>query len=123
MPEGLAIRAETEQERVARHKASIEAYRQLVDPASPPKAPFLFEHHFFSADEADVTGFTRALEERSFHIETFAYNPDVPDRTWVVVAVKIDLMEERRILALSDEMDGLARQYGVVYDGWLTRVE
>lgn len=44
-------------------------------------------------------------------------------RTWVVVAIKIDLLEERRILALSDELDGLARQYDVIYDGWLTRVE
>jgi regulator of RNase E activity RraB len=94
-----------------------------VDPAAPPKAPFLIEHHFYADDSADVTGFTTALEDNGFQIETFAYNPDDPDRTWVVVALKIDLLEERRILALSDEMDELARQYDVNYDGWLTHVE
>jgi regulator of RNase E activity RraB len=39
------------------------------------------------------------------------------------VAVKIDLLEERRLLALSDELDALARRFGVTYDGWLTHVE
>lgn len=95
----------------------------MVDPANPPRAPFLIEHHFFCTDEADVTSFTGTLEDRGFHIETFAYNPDDPARTWVIVAVKVELLEERRILALSDEMDALGRQFGVTYDGWLTRVE
>lgn len=117
------MRPETPEEREERRQASIRAYRELVDPASPPRAPFLLEHHFFAAEEADVTGFTNALEEKGFHIDTFAYSPDSPTRTWTVVAIKIDLLEERRILALSDEMDALARQFAVVYDGWLTRVE
>ena len=117
------MRPETEAERAERHAASIKAYRELVDPANPPRAPFLLEHHFFSSDEADVTGLTGALEAQGYQIDTFAYNPDDPVRTWVVVAIKIDLLEERRILALSDELDGLARQHDVVYDGWLTRVE
>jgi regulator of RNase E activity RraB len=119
----LIIRPETEPERAERHRASLEAYRTLVDPAAPPREPFLIEHHFYAPDSADVTGFTRALEEQGFHIETFAYNPDDPVRTWVIVAIKIDLLEEHRILALSDEMDGLARGYDVHYDGWLTHVE
>ena len=114
---------ETEAERALRHAASIKAYRELVDPANPPKKPFLLEHHFFSDDAGDVTGLTRALEDQKYHIDTFAYNPDDPARTWAVVAVKIDLLEERRILALSDELDALARQYECIYDGWLTRVE
>ncbi len=117
------MRPETESEREERHQASTAAYRAIVDPTNPPRAPYLFEHHFFSTDDADVTGFTGALEERSFKIETFAYNPDDPERTWVVVAVKLDLLEERRVLAMSDEMDALARRYDVTYDGWLTRVE
>lgn len=95
----------------------------MVDPANPPRAPYLFEQHFFCGDAADVSGFTRELEERGFKIETFAYNPDDPARTWVIVAVKVDLLEERRVLLMSDEMDALGRQYGVTYDGWLTRVE
>ncbi|HWI60664.1 MAG TPA: ribonuclease E inhibitor RraB [Symbiobacteriaceae bacterium] len=99
------------------------AYRALVDPASPPRKPFLLEHHFFADDAADVTGLTRTLEERGFQIDTFAYNPDDPARTWAVVAVKVDLLEERRILALSDELDDLARRCDCTYDGWLTRVE
>lgn len=70
-----------------------------------------------------MTGLTQALEEKGFQIDTFAYNPDHPERTWTVVAIKVDLLEERRLLTLSDEMDALGRQYGVVYDGWLTRVE
>jgi hypothetical protein len=41
----------------------------------------------------------------------------------VIIALKLDLLEERRILALSDEMDLLARANDVIYDGWLTRVE
>jgi regulator of RNase E activity RraB len=99
------------------------AYRELVDPANPPRAPFLFEHHFFSDDHGDVTGLTGALEEKGFQIETFAYNPDDPARTWTMVAIKIEMMDEWRVLALSDQMDALARQYETVYDGWLTRVE
>lgn len=94
-----------------------------MDPAAPPKKPFAFEHHFFGAEAADVTGLTAALEEKGYRIETFAYNPDQPERVWVVVALKVDLMEERRILAVSDELDALARAFGVLYDGWLTRVE
>jgi regulator of RNase E activity RraB len=101
----------------------MEAYRQLVDPANPPREPFLIEHHFASDDSGDITGLTGALEEKGYRIETFAYNPDDPARTWVAVAVKIDLLEERRILALSDEIDALARQFDTVYDGWLTRIE
>jgi regulator of RNase E activity RraB len=121
--EGLAIRPETEQEREARHAASIAAYRTLVDPAAPPRAPFAFEHHFYAREQADVTGMTDALEAQGYKIETFAYNPDDPERTWVVVALKVALMEERLILAFSDELDALAREHEVVYDGWLTRVE
>jgi regulator of RNase E activity RraB len=121
--EGSPIRPETDAEREARHEATRAAYRRLVDPANPPRAPFLLEHHFFAAADADVTGFTDALQQTGFHIETFAYEPDQPDRTWRIVAVKIDLLEERRLLALSDQMDALARQYDVIYDGWLTRVE
>ncbi len=120
---GIRVRPETEQEREARRAATIRAYRALVDPENPPKAPFLLEHHFFCDDAADVTGFTGALEERGYQIDTLAYNPDDPVRTWKVVAIKVDLLEERRLLDVSDELDGLARQYDVVYDGWLTRVE
>lgn len=70
-----------------------------------------------------MTGLTNALEDRGYRIDVFAYNPDVADRTWVVVALKVDLLEERRILAMSDELDALARQFDCHYDGWLTRVE
>lgn len=81
------------------------------------------EHHFFATDAGDVTGFTDALQQAGYQIETFAYEPDQPERAWRIVAVKIDLLEERRLLALSDELDALARQYDVTYDGWLTHVE
>lgn len=117
------MQPESNEERARRHAANVEAYRALVDPANPPRKPFLFEHHFFCDDDADVTGLVQTLEDRGFGIETFAYDPDSATRTWTVVAVKIDLLEERRVLALSDEMDALARSHGVTYDGWLTRVE
>lgn len=70
-----------------------------------------------------MTGFTDALLARGYQIETFAYEPENPERTWRIIAVKIDLLEERRLLALSDELDALAREYDVTYDGWLTHVE
>jgi regulator of RNase E activity RraB len=117
------VKPETEGEREARHAATVAAYRALVDPADPPRRPFLLEHHFFSDDAGDVTGLTGALEAQKYQIDTFAYNPDDPGRTWAVVAVKIDLLEERRLLALSDELDALARGHDCTYDGWLTRVE
>lgn len=120
---GIAIRPETESERNERREATIRAYRALVDPADPPRNPYLLEHHFFASEEADVTGFTRTLEDRGFQIDTFAYDPDSPDRTWSIVAIKVDLLEERRLLILSDELEDLARTHDVVYDGWLTRVE
>lgn len=117
------MRPETEAERAERHAATIKAYRSLVDPAAPPRAPFVIEHHFFCDDHGDITGLIQVLEDRGYQIDTFAYNPDSAERTWVAVALKVDLLEERRILALSDEMDALARQHDVIYDGWLTRVE
>lgn len=117
------MKPETESEREARHAATVAAYRAQVDPADPPRRPFLMEHHFFSDDAGDVTGLTRALEEQKYHIDAFEYNPDDPARTWAVSAVKLDLLEERRLLALSDELDALARRYDCVYDGWLTRIE
>lgn len=99
------------------------AFRAVVDPANPPRAPHLLEHHFWSDDQAEVFGLTKALEEQGYHIDTFAYNPDRPDRMWSVVAVKLDLLEERRILTVSDQLDELARQFGATYGGWVTRVE
>lgn len=95
----------------------------MVDPANPPRKPHLFEHHFFASEQAEITGFTQALEDRNYRIDTFAYDPTDSKRTWTVVALKLDLMEERRILALSDEMEELAREFDVLYDGWVTRVE
>lgn len=56
-------------------------------------------------------------------METVDYDPLTPERAWRVSAVKLDLLEERRVLALSDEMDALAREYDLLYDGWLTHVE
>ncbi|MGE5672854.1 MAG: ribonuclease E inhibitor RraB [Mycobacterium leprae] len=118
------MRPETEQERAERHQRSIEAYRQLVDPANPPKGPYLFEHHFHSSDDGDISGLLGLLEdEMGFKGEVFAYSPDDQERPWTVVAVKTDRLEEARVLALSDEMERLARQYDVIYDGWVTRVE
>jgi regulator of RNase E activity RraB len=121
--EGFIIRLETDAEREARHEATRVAYRELVDPQNPPRAPFLLEHHFFAPEDAEVTAFTDACQATGYQIETFAYEPDQADRTWRIVAVKIDLLEERRLLALSDELDALARRFGVTYDGWLTHVE
>lgn len=114
---------ESEAERARRHEASIQAYRTLVDPANPPRKPHLFEHHFFGPEAADVTGFTDELERNNYRIDTFAYDPQSQHRTWTVIALKLDLMEERRILTVSDELEALARRFGVIYDGWLTRVE
>lgn len=94
-----------------------------MDPAAPPRAPFLFEHHFFAADNADISAFQTELEERGYQLETLSYDPLTPERAWSAVALKLDLLEERRVLALSDEMDELARRHGLVYDGWLTRIE
>ena len=117
------MRPETESEREQRRQASLEAYRALVDPANPPRKPYLFEHHFLASDSADTDGFMKTLEEKGFRIETFAYDPDDAERAWKIEAVKLDLLEERRVLALSDEMEETARQFEVAYDGWLTRVE
>lgn len=120
---GIPIRPETAEERQRRHQASIAAFRALVDPANPPRKPFLFEHHFFAPEEADISGFQLAAEESGFRFETLAFDPDAFDRAWKAVVLKLDLLEERRILALSDEMESLGRRFGLTYDGWLTRVE
>jgi regulator of RNase E activity RraB len=117
------MRPETEAERQARHAATIRAYRELVDPAAPPRAPHLLEQHFFCSDEGDMTGLIQALEAKGFHVETFAYDPDHPTRTWTLVVVRIELLEEPKLLRLSDEMDALARQHNVTYDGWVTHVD
>jgi regulator of RNase E activity RraB len=121
--EGNRVRPETEAERAARHARTLAAYRALIDPAAPPREPFLLEHHFVAGEEGDVTGLTRALEEMGYQIDTVAYDPDHPARAWKVVALKVDLLAERRLLALSDELDDLARRHDAIYDGWLTRVE
>lgn len=117
------MRPETEAEREQRRAATIAAYRDLVDPASPPKLPHLLEHYFFAIDEGDMTGLIEKLEDKGFHVESFAYDPDHPTRTWTLEVVRIELLEERRLVALSDELDGLAREHDVAYDGWVTRVE
>ncbi|MFZ5828054.1 MAG: ribonuclease E inhibitor RraB [Bacillota bacterium] len=117
------MRPETETERAERRAATVAAYRELVDPAAPPKMPHLLEHYFFAPDTGDMTGLIHKLEERGFHVETFAYDPDHPSRTWTLTVVRIELLEERRLLAVSDELDGLAREHDVTYDGWMTRVE
>lgn len=117
------MRAETEAERQQRHEATMAAYRTLVDPAAPPRAPHLLEQHFFATDEGDMTGLIARLEEKNFQVETFAYDPDHPTRTWTLVVLRIELLEEAKLLRLSDEMDGLARQHDVLYDGWVTHVE
>jgi hypothetical protein len=114
---------ETEAEREQRHEASLTAYRSLIDPTQPPKKPFLLEHHFFASDAADVSGFTQAMEGKGYQIDTVSYDPDNFDRTWTVIALRLDLLEEKRILRLSDEMEAASRPFDVVYDGWLTRVE
>lgn len=117
------MRPETETERRERQAATISAYRALVDPTAPPKMPHLLEHHFFATDDGDMTGLIQTLEDKGFHVETFAYDPDSATRTWTLMMVKIELLEERRIVALSDELDSLARERNVTYDGWMTRVE
>lgn len=117
------MRPETDAERQERHAATVAAYRSMVDPANPPREPFLIEHHFFTDDQGDITGLTGLLEERGFQVETVAYDPEHPTRTWNLVVVRVELLDEHRILAVSDELDGLARQYDVTYDGWLTHVE
>lgn len=117
------MRPETEAERAQRHEATTAAFRSLVDPANPPKAPHLLEQHFFATDEGDMTGLMAALEEKGFHVETFAYDPEHPTRTWSLTVVRIELLEEPKLLRLSDEMDALARQHDVFYDGWVTHVE
>ncbi|MFZ5818186.1 MAG: ribonuclease E inhibitor RraB [Bacillota bacterium] len=117
------MRPETEEERARRHAATIETYRSLVDPANPPKMPHLLEHHFFCSDAGDITGLIQRLEERNFQVETFAYDPESAERTWSLVVVRIELLEEHRLLALSDELEALARQHEVTYDGWVTRID
>lgn len=117
------MRPETEAERQQRHAATIAAFRALVDPANPPKMPHLLEQHFFATDAGDMTGLIAKLEEKGFHVEAFSYDPDHPTRTWSLVVVRLELLEEQKLLRLSDEMDALARQHDVVYDGWVTHVE
>lgn len=117
------MRPETEAEREERRASTVAAYRELVDPAAPPKMPHLLEHYFFATDEGDMTGLIQKLEEKGFHVETFAYDPDHATRTWTLTVVRIELLEERRLLAVSDELDELAREHDVDYDGWMTRVE
>lgn len=101
----------------------MQAFRALVDPENPPRKPYLFEHHFLGGESADISRFQSALEERGFRMETVDYDPVTPERAWRITAVKLDLLEERRVLALSDEMDALAREHDLLYDGWLTHVE
>jgi len=116
------MRPETERERQARHEATVSAFRALVDPAAPPRAPHLLEQHFFASDEGDITGLIQALEERSFQVESFQYDPESPDRTWKLVVVRLELLEEAKLLRLSDDMEELGRQHGVTYDGWITHI-
>lgn len=117
------MKSETEAERQQRHADTIAAYRSLVDPSSPPRAPYLLEHHFFAGDDGDTTKLTDGLEERGYQVESFAYDPDDSSRPWKLVVVRLELLEERRLLTVSDELDGLARQCGATYDGWVTHVE
>nr|PZN71573.1 MAG: hypothetical protein DIU55_08615 [Bacillota bacterium] len=116
------MRPETEAERAARHAATIRAFRSTVDPANPPREPFVLEQHFYAAEGGDIDGLAAALEERGFKVESLTYDPESRDRTWRLVAVRLELLEERRLLAVSDELDALARQFDVVYDGWQTHV-
>lgn len=116
------MRPETEAERAARHAATIQAFRALVDPAHPPREPFVLEQHFYAAEGGDVDGLAAALEERGFKVESLVYDPENADRAWRLVAVRLELLEERRLLAVSDELDALARRFDVIYDGWLTHV-
>lgn len=117
------MRPETEAERQERHAATIAAYRSLVDPENPPREPYLIEQHFFTDDSGPLDHLTELLEERGFRVETLAYDPESATHSWRLVVVRLELLDERRILAVSDELDGLARQCGVTYDGWLTHVE
>ncbi len=117
------MRPETESERSARHAATVAAFRALVDPAAPPKMPHLLEQHFFASEDGDITGLIQLLEEQNFQVETFAYDPDSPDRAWRLVVVRLELLEEAKLLRLSDELDELARRHEVTYDGWMTHVE
>ena len=116
------MRPETEAERAARHAATIQAFRALVDPAHPPREPFVLEQHFYAAEGGDVDGLAAALEERGFKVESLVYDPEARDRAWRLVAVRLELLEEKRLLAVSDELDALARAFDVIYDGWLTHV-
>lgn len=117
------MQPESDAQRAARHAATVAAYRSLVDPAAPPRAPHLLEHHFAADEAGDVNGLAAQLEAQGFAIDTLTYDPTDAERAWSLVVVRIELLEERRVLALSDQLDGLARQHGVTYEGWLTRVE
>lgn len=114
------MRPESEAERAARHAATVAAYRALVDHAGSLREPLVLEQHFFTGDGGDIDGLTDALTERGFHVESLSYDPESPDRTWRLVVVRLELLDEPRLLALSDELDALARQFDGVYDGWLT---
>ncbi|MBP2018591.1 hypothetical protein J2Z79_002006 [Symbiobacterium terraclitae] len=114
------MRPESDAERAARHAATVAAYRALVDHGGPPREPLVLEQHFFTGEAGDIDGLTAALTERGFRVESLSYDPGSTDRTWRLVVVRLELLDEVRLLALSDELDALARQFDGVYDGWLT---
>lgn len=117
------MRPESDVERAARHAATVAAYRSLVSHGGPPREPLMLEQHFYTGEGGDIDGLTAALTERGFHVESLGYDPDSPDRTWRLVVVRLELLEERLLLALSDELDALARRFDGVYDGWSTHAD
>jgi len=117
----VVVRPESDAERAARHAAALAAFRSLVDHGGPPREPLVLEQHFFTGEGGDIDGLTAALTERGFHVERLSYDPESADRTWRLVVVRLELLDEPRLLALSDELDALARGFNGVYDGWLTR--
>ena len=117
------MRPETEAERAARHAATLQRVsRSRWTPPTRPREPFVLEQHFYAAEGGDIDGLTAALEERGFKVESLTYDPEARDRAWRLVAVRLELLEEKRLLAVSDELDALAHAFDVIYDGWLTHV-
>ncbi|MEW8977065.1 MAG: ribonuclease E inhibitor RraB [Symbiobacterium sp.] len=117
------MRPESEAERAERHARTVAAFRAQFDPDNPPWEPYTLEQHFSAGDEGDFDGLSAALQERGFQVESLTYDPADRERTWRLVVVRLELVDEQRLLRLSDEMDGLARQFEARYEGWATRVD
>ena len=66
----------------------------------------MLEQHFFAGEGGDIDGLAAALEERGFKVESLVYDPESRRPGLAAGRGSAQLLEERRLLAVSDELDG-----------------